>query len=71
MKQFHVGEWCFDPFAKQCERCETVVGRYAVMKDERGHRQVLFWPHPAWDGVDGSNRCRAHTKLAEQWLRLC
>ena len=70
MKQFRVGEWCFDPFSKQCERCETVVGRYAVMTDEQGLRQVVFWPHSAWDGVDGSNRCRAHTKLAQQWLRL-
>jgi hypothetical protein len=70
MKLFHPGEWCFDPYAKQCERCDTVIGRYAVMLDEDGFRQVLFFPHKAWDGVDGSFRCRAHTRAAHHWLRL-
>lgn len=70
MKEFHPGEWCFDPYAKQCERCETIIGRYAVMADEAGLRHVLFWPHPEWDGVDGSLRCRAHTSAPQQWLRL-
>ena len=70
MKQVHPGEWCFDPYAKQCERCDTVVGHYAVMTDEQGFRNVLFWPHPAWDGVEGSNRCRTHSKIAKEWLRL-
>jgi len=70
MKQFRVDEWCSDPYAKQCERCDIVIGRYAVMKDAQGLRQVMFWPHAAWDGVEGSVRCRAHTRLAQQWLRL-
>ena len=70
MKQFHPGEWCFDPYAKQCERCETVIGRFAVMTDEQGLKHVLFWPHPEWDGRDGSYRCRLHSKIAQQWLRL-
>ena len=70
MKRFHPDEWCFDPYAKVCERCDTVAGRFAVMIDAQGLRQVLFWPHTAWDGVVGSYRCRAHTKSAHQWLRL-
>ena len=70
MQEFHPGEWCFDPYAKQCERCETIIGRYAVMVDEDGLRHVLFWPHQAWDGIDGSSRCRTHTRAAQQWLRL-
>ena len=49
---------------------ETVIGRYAVMTDEQGVKHVLFWPHREWDGVDGSNRCRTHTKIAQKWLRL-
>jgi hypothetical protein len=64
MKHFHPGEWCFDPYAKHCECCDTVVGRYAVMSDEHGLRHVLFWPDPKWDGVEGSNRCRAHSTIA-------
>jgi hypothetical protein len=70
MKQFHPGEWCFDPYAKQCERCETIVGRYAVMTDDQGRKNVVFWPHREWDGIQGSNRCRAHTKIAHNWIRL-
>ena len=35
MQEFHPGEWCFDPYAKQCERCDTVIARYAVMTDDR------------------------------------
>ena len=70
MQEFHPGEWCFDPYAKQCERCDAVIGRFAVMTDDNGFRNVLFWPHAEWDGVPGSNRCRAHTKVTQQWLRL-
>lgn len=70
MKQFHSGEWCFDPYAKQCERCDTIIGRYAVLPDDDGLRHVLFWPHQAWDGVEGSNRCKTHTRIAQQWIRL-
>ena len=69
MKDFDPAEWCFDPYAKQCERCDAVIGRYAVMIDDRGMRQVLFWPHHEWDGVEGSRRCRLHTQ-SKQWLRL-
>ena len=71
MQEFRPGEWCFDPYAKQCERCETVIGRFAVMTDENDFRNVLFWPHAEWDGIPGSNRCRAHSKVAQQWIRLC
>ncbi len=70
MNEFHPGEWCFDPYAKQCAQCDAVIGRYAVMVDERGFYNVLFWPHQEWDGVDGSGCCRAHSD-AQQWLRLC
>ena len=70
MKEFHPGEWCFDPYAKQCERCVTISGRDAVMTDDDGLRHILFWPHRAWDGVEGSARCRAHTKPSQEWLRL-
>ena len=70
MKQFRAEEWCFDPYAKPCERCDIIVGRYAVMRDANGLRQVMFWPHAEWDGVDGSFRCRTHTRLAQKWLRL-
>jgi hypothetical protein len=70
MMQFRPDEWCFDPYAKPCERCDIVSGRYAVMKDDKGLRQVVFWPHAEWDGVDGSRRCRTHTRLAQKWLRL-
>ena len=70
MQEFRPGEWCFDPYAKQCERCDAVIGRYAVMKDERGLSHVLFWPHSEWDGVPGSNRCRTHSKVTQKWLRL-
>ena len=70
MQEFRPGEWCFDPYAKRCERCDAIIGRYAVMSDEHGFRHVLFWPHAEWDGVSGSNRCRAHTRVANQWIRL-
>ncbi|HEX8969826.1 MAG TPA: hypothetical protein VF937_18225 [Chloroflexota bacterium] len=70
MQEFHAGEWCFDPYAKQCEWCDTIVGRYAVMTDQDGVRHVLFWPQPEWDGVPGSNRCRLHTRILERWVRL-
>jgi hypothetical protein len=70
MKQFRPGEWSFDPYAKQCERCDSIIGRYAVLKDDQSLRHVVFWPHAQWDGVEGSGRCRTHTKLAQQWLRL-
>ena len=56
MQEFHPGEWCFDPYAKRCERCDAIIGRYAVMSDEHGFRHVLFWPHAEWDGVSGSKR---------------
>lgn len=70
MKRFHPSEWCFDPYAKQCERCDTLVGRFAVMTDERGLRQVVFWPQSEWGGIEGGYRCRAHTGIAKRWLRL-
>jgi hypothetical protein len=70
MRDFHPGEWCFDPYAKSCDLCETIVGRYAVLRDDDGLRHVLFWPHPEWDGVEGSTRCRAHTHITERWLRI-
>src|ERR1051326_291392 len=50
MQEFHPAEWCFDPYAKQCDRCDVVIGRYAVMTDEHGFRNVLFWAHTEWDG---------------------
>ena len=70
MKQFRPVEWCYDPYAKQCERCDAVIGRYAVMVDDQGLRNVLFWPQQEWDGIDGSVRCRKHSKVEQQWLRL-
>ena len=70
MQEFHPAEWCFDPYAKQCDRCDVVIGRYAVMTDEHGFRNVLFWAHTEWDGISGSNRCRAHSLIGERWLRL-
>jgi hypothetical protein len=70
MQEFRPGDWCFDPYAKQCERCDTVIGRYAVMVDDEGFRNVLFWPHREWDGVEGSARCRRHSNVGQQWLRL-
>jgi hypothetical protein len=72
MKEFRAADWSFDPFAKQCERCDAVIGRYAVMLDEQGWRHVLFWPHREWDGIDGSARCRIHSRTVsqEQWIRL-
>ena len=70
MQEFRPGDWCFDPYAKQCERCDAVIGRFAVMTDDNGFRNVLFWPHAEWDGVAGSNRCKAHAKTAQQWMRL-
>jgi hypothetical protein len=70
MQEFHPGEWCFDPYAKQCQRCDTVIGRYAILTDERGFRHVVFWPHAEWDFVHGSNRCRAHSRIPQHWLRL-
>ncbi len=70
MQEFHPGEWCFDRYAKQCERCDAVIGRFAVMTDENGLRNVLFWPHAEWDGVPGSNRCHAHSNVRQRWLRL-
>jgi hypothetical protein len=71
MKDFVPGEWSYDPCAKACERCDTIIGRFAVMVDDQGWRHVLWWPHRSWDGVEGSFRCRAHTKLiSQEWLRL-
>ena len=70
MKDFRPGDWCFDPYAKQCDVCETVIGRYGVLVDADGWRHVLWWPHREWDGMEGSFRCRAHTKIAQRWLRL-
>jgi hypothetical protein len=70
LKQFHASEWCFDPYAKQCERCDTIVGRFAVMIDDQHLRQVLFWPYADWDGNESGYRCRAHSKIARQWVRL-
>jgi hypothetical protein len=70
LKPFLAREWCFDPYAKQCERCDTIIGRYAVMLDDVGLRQVMFWPFASWDGSDGSFRCRSHSKIAQQWTTL-
>jgi hypothetical protein len=71
MKEFRPGDWCFDPYQKLCARCDTVIGRYAVLVDDDGLRNVLFWPHREWDGVDGSSRCRKHSEeVGQQWLRL-
>jgi hypothetical protein len=70
MKEFRPSDWSYDPYAKQCERCDAIIGRYAVMVDDRGLRQILFWPHREWDGVEGSARCRVHSKVGQQWLRL-
>ena len=70
MQEFRPSEWCFDPYAKQCAQCDVIIGRYAVMKDDQGLRQVVFWPHPEWDGIDGSSRCRSHSRVAPHWLRL-
>jgi hypothetical protein len=70
MKDFRPGDWCFDPYAKQCDRCDIVIGRYAVMVDDKGWRHVLFWPHSDWDGVEGSARCRRHSKVSQEWIRL-
>jgi hypothetical protein len=70
MKEFRAAEWSSDPYAKQCERCDAVIGRYAVMVDDEAWRHVLFWPHKEWDGIEGSRRCRVHSKATPQWLRL-
>jgi hypothetical protein len=70
MKEFRPGDWSHDPYAKQCERCDAIIGRYAVMVDDQGLRQILFWPHREWDGVEGSARCRVHSQVGQQWLRL-
>ena len=70
MKEFRPGEWCFDPYAKQCDRCDTIIGRYAVMQDDQGWRQIQFWPHAEWDGIEGSRRCRKHSKVSHEWIRL-
>ncbi len=70
MREFRPGDWCYDPYQKQCERCDAVIGRYAVLVDDRGLRHVLFWPHQEWDGVDGSSRCHLHSQAGRQWLRL-
>lgn len=70
MKPFIVEDWCRDPYAKECEMCETIVGRYGVMLDENGWRQIVWWPHRTWDGSDGSFRCKRHSLVMEQWKRL-
>ncbi len=70
MKEFRPGDWCFDPYQKQCAQCDAIIGRYAVMVDDQGLRQILFWPHREWDGVEGSSRCRVHSEVRQQWLRL-
>jgi hypothetical protein len=71
VKDFRAAEWCFDPYAKQCERCDAVIGRFAVLFDDDGWRHVLFFPHGTWDGVQGSARCRAHSRhVPGEWLRL-
>jgi hypothetical protein len=70
MKEFLPGEWCYDPYAKQCERCDAVIGRYGVLIDENGLRQIVWWPHHEWDGVEGSFRCRVHSHVRHEWRRL-
>ena len=72
MQEFRPGDWCFDPYAKQCERCDTVIGRYAVMTDDDGlpQRPVLAAP-PSGTASTASNRCQAHPKNSrQQWMRL-
>ena len=64
MRSFRVEEWSWDRFAKACERCETVVGRYGVAADEQGVRHIAFWPHREWDGVAGPYRCTEHSTVA-------
>ena len=68
--EFFPGQWCYDRYAKECERCDTVIGRYGVMQDEQGWRHITWWPHKAWDGVEGSFRCAEHPQSAHPWLRL-
>ena len=58
---FVPGQWAWDPYAKQCERCDTIVGRYGVMKDLDGVRHITWWPQRDWDGHDRSFRCNAHS----------
>ena len=70
MKPFVPGEWCRDPYAKECEQCDTVIGRYGVLVDAEGTRHVLWWPHKEWDGVAGRFRCTPHSSVSQQWRRL-
>ena len=53
-------QWAYDPYARACDGCDTVVGRFGVLRDEQGWRHVLWWPHKEWDGVDGAYRCVQH-----------
>ncbi len=69
-KEFKPGDWCFDRYAKTCERCDTIIGRYGVMVDEQGFRQVLWWPHQEWCGVEGSFLCLQHVVIPQEWRRL-
>ena len=62
-------DWCWDRYAKECDRCDTVVGRFGVLRDAEGWRHVVWWPHRRWGGVDGSYRCGAHSD-APKWRRL-
>lgn len=68
MKPFVPGDWCWDPYAKQCELCDTVVGRFGVFKDADGTRHITWWPHRAWDGTVGRFRCTAHPAPLPSWM---
>lgn len=64
-RPFQASDWCYDPYAKTCERCETIVGRFAVMRDPFGWRQVMWWPHAKWDGQRQPYRCWDHSEVRE------
>jgi hypothetical protein len=63
-------QWNADPYAKTCEQCDTVIGRFGVLIDENGLRHVTWWPHKSWSGQEGSYRCVRHAIVVDEWFRL-
>lgn len=57
------GRWCWDPYAKECDLCDTIVGRFGLLKDGEGVRHVAWWPHQQWDGRTDQFRCQDHTAV--------
>lgn len=69
LREYRPEEWCWDRYAKACDRCDTIVGRYSVMAGDDGTRHVVWWPHKEWDGVMGPYRCSQHPS-APRWRHL-